>query len=308
MPAPLGYRSTALDALRGVSLSGKVAVVTGGNSGIGVETVRALAHAGADVTLCSRSAEAGQRVADQLQPGLKGKISVQKLDLADLSSIKAAADQLSASLPRLDLLILNAGVMACPQGRTKDGFEMQIGTNHFGHYYLTQLLLPKMKASGGPGRIVAVASTAHKMGKLSLEDLNWERRKYSAWGSYGQSKLANILFAKELARQLKEEGSPILAFSLHPGVIKTPLQRHMGWEAAIMNFIGGPFMKTTQQGAATSVFAATAAELEGQSGAYLADCKVATPSKAAQDGEAARALWVKTEELLGAALAKAGLA
>ncbi|PRW05915.1 retinol dehydrogenase 12-like [Chlorella sorokiniana] len=308
MSKPLGYRSTALDALRGADLSGKVAVVTGGNSGIGVETVRALAHAGADVTLCSRSAEAGQRVADELQPGAKGKISVQQLDLADLTSIKAAGEALAASLPRLDLLILNAGVMACPEGRTKDGFEMQIGTNHFGHFYLTQLLLPKMKASGGPGRIVAVSSTAHTMGKLDVEDLNWERRKYSAWGSYGQSKLANILFVKELAHRLGLEGSPLAAFALHPGVIKTPLQRHMGWEAAIMNFLGGPFMKSTQQGAATSVYAATAAELDGQSGAYLADCKVASPSKAAQDGQTARALWDKTEQLLGAALAKAGLA
>ncbi|KAL4425998.1 hypothetical protein ABPG75_010014 [Micractinium tetrahymenae] len=306
-PTKLGYRTTAIQALRGVDLTGKQAVVTGGNSGIGVETVRALAHAGADVVLCSRSLEGGQKVAEQLQPGVKGKIAVKRLDLADLSSVKALADDLTASLARLDILILNAGVMACPKMQTKNGFEMQIGTNHFGHFYLTKLLLPKMESQNSPARVVAVSSTAHSMGKLDLDDLNFERRKYSAWGSYGQSKLANVLFASELARRLREQGSAVTAFSLHPGVIKTNLQRHMGFSALVLNVLGGPFMKSMAQGAATSVFAATAPELEGKGGAYLADCQVATPSKAGQDGALAASLWEKSEELLAAALAKAGI-
>ncbi|KAL4425139.1 hypothetical protein ABPG77_008244 [Micractinium sp. CCAP 211/92] len=304
----LGYRTTAIEALGGADLTGKQAVVTGGNSGIGVETVRALAHAGADVVLCSRSLEAGQKVAEQLQPSVKGKIVAKQLDLADLRSVKALADDLTASLARLDLLILNAGVMACPKMQTKDGFEMQIGTNHFGHFYLTKLLLPKMKSQNCPARVVAVSSTAHTMGRMDLEDLNFERRKYSAWGSYGQSKLANVLFASELARRLRDEGSAVTAFSLHPGVIKTNLSRHMGFSAAVLNVLGAPFMKTVEQGAATSVFAATAPELEGKGGAYLADCQVATPNKAGQDASLAAAFWDKSEELLAAALAKAGIA
>lgn len=304
----LGYRTTALEAVQGTDLTGQVAVVTGGNSGIGVETVRALAHAGADVVLCSRSVQAGQAVAEQLQPGVKGKISVRQLDLADLASVKKLGAELDADLARVDLLILNAGVMACPKLATKDGFEMQIGTNHFGHFYLTKLLLPKMKAQGTPARVVAVASTAHKFGSINLDDLNYEKRKYSSWGSYGQAKLANILFAAELARQLAAEGSHVKAYSLHPGVIKTNLGRHMGFTGGLLNFFVGPFGKTIPQGAATSVYAATAAELDTHSGAYLADCQLAVASKAGQDGEMGKKLWAKTEELLGAALAKAGLA
>lgn len=306
--AKLGARTTAIEALRGVDLTGKQAVVTGGNSGIGVETVRALAHAGADVVLCSRSLQAGQKVAEELQPAVKGRVVAKQLDLADLRSVKALADDLAASLARLDLLVLNAGVMACPKMHTKDGFEMQIGTNHFGHFYLTKLLLPKMKSSGSSSRIVAVSSMAHKMGRLDLQDLGFETRKYSSWGSYGQSKLANVLFASELARRLQEEGSSVTAFSLHPGVIKTNLQRHMGFSALVFNVLGAPFMKSVAQGAATSVFAATAPELEGKGGAYLADCQVSTPSKAGQDAALAAAFWSKSEELLAAALAKAGIA
>ncbi|PSC68474.1 WW domain-containing oxidoreductase [Micractinium conductrix] len=309
MAKPLGHRSTALEALQGADLTGKLAVVTGGNSGIGVETVKALAHAGADVMLCSRSVEAGDRVAAELQAGgVKGKIRVKQLDLADLASVKAMGAELAASLPRLDLLILNAGVMACPKGTTKQGFETQIGTNHFGHFYLTQLLLPKMKAQGAPARVVVVSSSAHTMVKgIPLDDINFEHRKYGAWSSYGQSKLANVLFAKELARRLGEEGSPVKAFCLHPGVIKTNLQRHMGFSAFLLNTFAGPFMKTVPQGAATSVYSATAPELEQRSGAYLADCKVAAASKAGQDAELAKAFWTKSEEMLAAALAQAGL-
>ncbi|PSC71857.1 short-chain dehydrogenase TIC chloroplastic-like [Micractinium conductrix] len=282
-PAKLGYRTTALEALRGADLRGKVAVVTGehrkrpwrvagrgaatgGNSGIGLETCRALAHAGADVILCSRSVEAGERAAAELQGLEQGKLTVKQLDLSDL-----------------------------------------MGTNHFGHFYLTQLLLPKMNVQGTPGRIIAVASIAHAMVKgLPLEDLNCQTRTYYPWLSYAHSKLANVLFVTELARQLEKEGSAVKAFSVHPGVINTNLHRHK----RVSSFCGmlfGPLMKTVPQGAATTIYAATAPELEQDSGAYLALCKVGRASKAGRDSELAKAFWRKSEELLEAALARAGL-
>jgi len=295
----LGYRTSAIEALQSASLDGKRAIVTGANSGIGVETVRALAHAGADVILCSRSVEAGEKVAEELRAsGVKGKITVKPLDLSDFASIKAFADDCNKELPRLDLLILNAGVMACPLSRTKQGFEQQIGVNHIGHFYLTQQLLPKVKSSGtadSPARVVAVSSSAHQFGKIGLEDLNYEKRRYSSWGSYGQAKLANLLFAKELAKRMEAEGAPVLAYSLHPGVISTNLQRHMGFGGMVLRLFN-PLMKTVSQGASTSVYAATAAGVP--SGSFLADCSVAKPSKAGQDAAMATALWEKTEELV----------
>jgi NAD(P)-dependent dehydrogenase (short-subunit alcohol dehydrogenase family) len=302
----MGYRTTAEQALQGTDLTGKVAVVTGGNSGIGTETVRALALAGADVVLCSRSPELGEAAAAKIRAtGVKGKVSVKPLDLADLASVRKFAADVSAELPRLDLLILNAGVMACPLSRTKQGFEMQIGTNHVGHYALTDKLLPKLRASGtkaSPARIVAVASTAHAMGAIDLEDLSYEHgRKYAAWSAYGQSKLANILFAKQLAVRLEAEGAPVTAVSLHPGVISTGLSRHMGWLETPFKVLGGLFMKSIPQGAATTIVAATAPDLPP--GAYLADCKVAKPTKAGEDMKMAAALWDKTEALIKAAAA-----
>jgi len=234
---------------------------------------------------------------------LQGKVYVKSLDLSDFSSIKSFSTASVKDLSRLDLLILNAGVMACPLMRTKQGFEQQIGVNHIGHFYLTQLLLPKLKATGtaeAPARVIAVSSSAHKMGSIHLEDLNYENRRYSAWGSYGQSKLANILFAKELNKKMVAEGSPVTAVSLHPGVIATNLQRHMGFSGYILGLFR-PFMKSPSQGASTSVFAATAQGIPG--GAFLQDCQVATPTKAAQDETMATELWKKTEELIRKAAA-----
>jgi len=300
MGGKLGSSTTALEALRGADLTGKYAVVTGGNSGIGIETVRALASAGAAVTLCARDVVSGERVAADLRAtGIPGAISVQPLDLADLASVKAAAAALG-ELPRIDLLILNACVMASPLMRTKQGFEMQIGTNHVGHFALTTALLEKIKGQGAPARIVAVSSTAHKMGGFDLTDLNWTRRGYSSWGAYGASKLANILFVKGLAARLA--GSQVSAYSLHPGVISTNLQRHMsGCLRSTFNGLFGVFMKSVPQGAATSVWAAVAPELEGASGAYLSDCAVAKPIAKAEDAKAAEGLWAATEAMIAAA-------
>lgn len=306
MAAPkLGYRTTAEEALRGADLRGKRAIVTGGNSGLGAETVRVLAGAGADVVLCSRSVQAGQVVADAIAAaGAPGKVTVAELDLASLPSVGRFAASAAATALPLHLLVLNAGVMAPPLGRTEQGFETQIGVNHIAHQYLTGLLLPGIKAQGEPARVICVSSVGHKMGTIVLDDLNYERRSYSRWPAYGQSKLANILFTKELARRLREEKSAVEAFVLHPGVIPTPLGRHMGWLGTMLNAVSSKFQKTVPQGAATTVWAATAPELAGRSGAYLADCQVAEPNRQAQDADMARALWDKTEELIAAATTK----
>ena len=317
-PAPpkeknFGYHPTALEAIDGVNLTGLTAVVTGGNSGIGVETVRALALAGAKVILCSRSIEAGQHIADDIinasttgtpltSPIKKENIIVRQLDLADLDSVKSLAETLNAELPTINLLILNAGVMACPKSHTKQGFEMQIGVNHIGHFYLTKLLLPKLIASGtpaSPSRVISVASLAHTFGAINLEDLHYEHRRYYAFPAYGQSKLANVLFASELGRRMEAEGHPVLAYSLHPGNIMTNLPRYMPlisvWKYLEPLFLK-IFMKTVAEGAATSVVAATAEGLPN--GCYLDDCKPKAPSKRAQDKDMAVKLWEKTEEFL----------
>ncbi|KAK9805639.1 hypothetical protein WJX72_009656 [[Myrmecia] bisecta] len=303
MDKPLGPKSTAEQALRGVDLTGKTAIVTGGNSGIGAETCRVLAGAGARVVMTSRSVESGNKVAEAIKDkGVKGDVIVKQLDLADLKSIDAFTKDFLANEARLDLLVLNAGVMACPKAYTKDGFEMQIGTNHFGHFALTQRLLPRMSSQGSPARIVSLSSLMHDKGTIALDDLHWKKRKYNQWASYAQSKLANVLFAKELASRLPE-GTQVTAFSVHPGIIATPLSRHMGVTGTIFRAIGGLFvkMKSVPQGAATTVYAATAPELLSQSGSYLADCAVKEPSKEGRDLDMASKLWEATEEQLKAA-------
>ena len=195
---------------------GGVAVVTGGNSGIGAESAKALLDAGCFVVLACRDEAAGERALSEMGAAA-GCARVQKLDLADLDSVSAACSEIAAKEGRVSLLLNNAGVMATPQEKTKQGFELQIGTNHLGHFALTRLLLPLIEDDG---RVVTVASTAHTMGSVDTGDLNFATgdRKYSPWGAYGQSKAANILFAKGLADQLKEAGSNVLSVSLHPGV------------------------------------------------------------------------------------------
>ncbi|KAI3428336.1 hypothetical protein D9Q98_006716 [Chlorella vulgaris] len=304
----MGYHTTATQVIQArPDLSGQVAVVTGGSSGIGVETVRALASAGIDCVLCCRNVEAGQRVAAELQPEAVGKVTVQCLDLCDLSSVRAAATQLAAQLPRLDMLVLNAGVMAPravdgkPQ-RTADGFELQFGTNHLSHFYLCKLLLPKMKASGSAGRVVVVSSSAYAFGRIDLEDPNYTSRTYRPWDGYNQSKLANRLFVHELARRLKEEGSAVKAFSVHPGIIKTSIGDHIGFRASCFYALAGPFLKSPSQGAATTVFGAVSKELDDKSGAHLQDCAVVRVAQRGRDDAVAAALWSKSEELVLAAM------
>jgi NAD(P)-dependent dehydrogenase (short-subunit alcohol dehydrogenase family) len=276
-------------------LSGRTAVVTGASSGLGTVTARELARAGARVVLAVRDTAKGERVAATID----GDREVRRLDLADLASVRAFADAWTGDL---DLLVNNAGIMAVPQGKTANGFESQIGTNHLGHFALTNLLLPHVT-----GRVVTVSSGAHRIGKMHLADLNWERRRYDRWRVYGQSKLANLLFTLELQRRLDEAGSAIRAVAAHPGYASTDLQSHSG--SAINGFvmaIGNRLLaQSAAMGALPTLYAATqdvpGGSFVGPDG--LAEQrghpKLVGRTKAAQDTETARGLWDLSEELTG---------
>jgi NAD(P)-dependent dehydrogenase (short-subunit alcohol dehydrogenase family) len=300
----LGSRTTAEQALRGASLAGKTAIVTGANSGIGVETARVLAKAGAKVIMAVRSIAPAEEIAFKIRQQTGATIEVKHLDLTDLASVRAFAKEFDESGQSLQLLINNAGVMATPLGVTKQHIELQVGTNHVGHFFLTNLLRPAL-ARGAPSRIVNLSSEAHKQGRGARlletieDDRTHSRRKYKPFQAYGDSKLANILFTRELAKVLPKG---VEAFALHPGVIPTPLSRSLGLGGVIFRVAGRPFMKSVAQGAATTIYAATAPELTGKSGAYLSDCHLATPSRDAQDDVTAKKLWDATEKLIASVL------
>ncbi|MBX7080185.1 MAG: SDR family NAD(P)-dependent oxidoreductase [Nannocystaceae bacterium] len=309
----LGRRSTAEDALAGASLRGRRILVTGANSGLGVETTRVLAQGGADVILACRDVRAGERVAQGLREGLRagaGRLELLALDLADLRSVAAAARTLRDDGRGLDVLINNAGVMATPRGSTAQGHELQLGTNHLGHFALTLALAPLLHARAG-ARVVTLSSSLHRQGRgermmaTLRDDPGYARRKYRPFAAYGDAKLANLLFARALARRWPD----VASFAVHPGVIPTPLSRSMGTGGVLFRLVGRPFMKSVAQGAATTVFAATHPALAGHSGAYLADCGLDTPSAQAQDDALAQALWQASEDAIAAAdvaLAQAG--
>ncbi|MHA6668475.1 oxidoreductase [Homoserinimonas sp. A447] len=277
-------------------LTGKTVVVTGANSGIGLEAARGFAAHGAHVVLAVRDAHRGRTAA----AGIDGSTEVRTLDLSDLASVQQLAADWRGGI---HVLINNAGVMIPPLGRTADGFELQFGINHLGHFALTNLLLPFIS-----GRIVTVASGAHRSGTIDFDDLNWESRKYgNGSGGYAQSKLANLLFTLELQRRLKESGSAVLAMAAHPGMAATNLGSHSG--SAIMTFLAEAivpfFAQNATAGAAPTLFAATA-DIPG--GSYAGPRKrrelVGSPilvgrSNAASDVAAARRLWIASEELTG---------
>ena len=277
------------------SQDGRTAIVTGANSGIGLAAARELARVGARVVLAVRDAEKGERAAASLD----GTVEVRQLDLADLASVRKFASETGGDV---DLLINNAGVMAIPESRTADGFEMQIGTNHLGHFALTNLLLSQIR-----GRVVTVSSTAHGMGKIDLDDLNWEKRGYERWRAYGQSKLANLLFTLELQRLLAEADSPVLAVAAHPGYAATNLQSHTGSRIqGILMAIGNKVIaQSDEQGAWPTLYAATedvpGAAYVGPGGFREArgNPKVVGRSSAASDQQVARRLWDLSEELTG---------
>lgn len=272
-----GAASTTADVLVGIDLTGKNAVVTGGGSGLGVETVRALRAAGAHVVVPARdTARAGKALA-----GIDG-VELAELDLADPASIEAFAQRFLAAGRPLHLLVNSAGIMAAPLSRDARGYESHFATNHLGHHQLTLRLWPALAAAGG-ARVVAVSSWGHRRSGIVWDDLDFEHRDYDPLDAYGQSKTANVLFAVEADRRGREHG--IRAFALHPGSIITPLARHS--DAAdlramgVLDERGEPVidparnMKTPAQGAATSVWAATSPQLDGLGGLYLENCDVA---------------------------------
>ncbi|MER8155631.1 SDR family NAD(P)-dependent oxidoreductase [Streptomyces sp. NPDC094472] len=302
-----GARSTADDVLAGIDLTGRLALVTGGYSGIGVETTRALTKAGARVVVPARRVGAAQE-------GLAGidGVEVAELDLGDLDSVRAFAERFLASGRTLDIVIDSAGIMACPETRVGPGWEAQFATNHLGHFALVNRLWPAIEPGGA--RVVSVSSTGHHASPIRWDDVHW-RHGYDKWEAYGQAKTANVLFAVQLDRLGRERG--VRAFSLHPGGILTPLQRHLpkqemverGWIDEDGNLLHPEAFKTPQQGAATQVWAATSPRLNGMGGVYLDDCDIAEPAPAdgsrvgvkewATDPEQAARLWALSAELTG---------
>ncbi|MEU5695697.1 oxidoreductase [Actinosynnema sp. NPDC020468] len=290
--------------------SGRTALVTGANSGLGLRTARVLAGRGALVLMGCRSPERGRdAVRDVLASG--GRAELVALDLADLSSVRAAAEAVRERTgDAVDLLINNAGVMAVPPGLTADGFERQFGTNHLGHAALTWLLMPALR--GRPGaRVVTVSSLAHRSGALDLADPNSTTRPYSSWGAYGQSKLANLLFARELDRRLRAAGADVTSVAAHPGLTNTELSANMA-RAHRSRFLDvgskvvGLISQSVERGTLPQLYAATAAEV--RPGAYYGPDGFrevrggpapASSSKASRDESAARALWDLTAELTG---------
>jgi len=279
-------------------LKGKTVVITGGNTGIGKETAVDLARRGARVIVGCRNMEKGKAALKEIQERSESKdVFLLQIDLASLDSVRKFADNILNSEPRLDILINNAGVMACDYQKTEDGFEMQFGTNHLGHFLLTMLLLDLIKKSE-PSRIINVSSSAHAMGsgKINFDDIHWEKN-YSSWAAYFNSKLANVLFTRELSKRL--EGSHVTANSLHPGAVSTDLQRHSFLSSTLVSPIRWYLFKDAEQGAQTTIYCAVAEEMEGVSGKYLADCAIKEPCKGAQDDDAAKKLWDLSVKLVG---------
>jgi NAD(P)-dependent dehydrogenase (short-subunit alcohol dehydrogenase family) len=305
--------ATALDMVEGIDLAGRNAIVTGGASGIGIETVRALARAGANVTIAARNETSAEAIAGEINAELGAeRVAWDRLELGDLASVRDFAARWGDR--PLSILINNAGVMACPLGRTKDGFETQFGTNHLGHFLLSTLLVPALR-KGAPSRLVSLSSAGHMSSPIDFDDPNYLVRDYHPFKAYGQAKTANALFAVEFDRRYRDEG--IRAFSVMPGVINTNLNRHM--TAELREELGiqpgsktglEAMYKSPAQGASTSVWAAASPDLEGHGGLYLENNAEAVPwdkslprgvgvMPHALDPDAARRLWDLSEDLTG---------
>lgn len=302
-------------------LSGRCIIVTGANSGIGLITARQLAKQGASVVMaCRRVSEGETCAADIRKKYPSAKIEVRELDLGDLSSVRKFAKEFLVDHDTIHALLNNAGVMACPQGKTVDGFETQIGINHLGHFLLTELLLDAIK-KGAPSRIVNVSSCFHdeamgKEGKMDFDDLFFEKRKYDKWESYAQSKLANVLYAKGLAKRL--EGTGVTAVSLHPGWVRTNLMRHT-MSTSVQNFFLRPFLVAAGmiepwEGAQTSLYSLLSPDVVNHSGEYYSQVGIyrdkscapggwplRSPNPHAHDDEAVEKLYEKSADLVGLA-------
>ena len=317
MAGPFGATSTTDEVLDGVDLAGKRILVTGVSAGLGVETARTLAAHGAQVVGAARDLDKAQRATEQVRAEAAngGGLELIELDLASLASVRACADALVAVGRPFDLVIANAGVMACPKGTTADGFETQFGVNHLGHFVLVNRIAPLL----GPGsRLVNLSSAGHRYSDVDLEDPNFERTPYAEFVAYGRSKTANILFAVEFDRRHRDRG--VRATAVHPGGIQTELGRHMTPEITqqlvqsinTANAAAGlPAFtwKTVPQGAATSVWAGVVAEADAVGGRYCEDCHVSEivndqglrsgAQGYALDADNAKALWAKSEEMVG---------
>jgi NAD(P)-dependent dehydrogenase (short-subunit alcohol dehydrogenase family) len=306
LTTPYGFHTTADEVIQGVDLTGKRAIVTGGASGIGAETAKVLAGAGAEVTLAVRNVEAGRRAADDIakdQPG--ARVAVGQLDLVDRASVAAFVDSWSGPL---HVLVNNAGIMALPElHRSAEGWELQFATNYLGHFNLT-LGLHDALASAGGARIVSLSSNAHRTSPIVFDDIQFERRPYEAWSAYGQSKTGNVLLAVEAGRRWADDGITVNA--VMPGGIRTNLQRHQMENIApeIQEIFDNYRWKTLQEGAATSILAAASPLLDGITGRYFEDCNEAeiTTDPDAENGvrphaldpdDAAR-LWAVATDLL----------
>lgn len=316
--SPFGARTTALQVVSGISLTGRTVIVTGGAAGLGLETSRALASTGADLTLAVRNLEQGQSAAQQIRATYPhAKVEVSLLDLDDLGSVRHFAAAWLASDRALDILINNAAIMACPLTRTAQGWEAQFAINHLGHFALTTALLPALQRAGhnhGDARVVCLSSSGHKIAGVNFDDIHFERRDYNKWKAYGQAKSANALFA--LGLHGRHGGEGITANAVHPGGIMTGLQkflpieemRALGWLKADDTPLD--LFKTPAQGAATSVWAATAPALKGRGGLYLEDCQQGLPAEPSNrvsgycahiaDPAAAERLWVVSQAMLAA--------
>jgi len=317
MAGTFGATSTTDDVLKGVNLRGKRVLVTGVSAGLGVETARSLAAHGAEVVGAARDLSKAKAATEQVRAEAAngGGLELVELDLASLASVRACADALVGAGKPFDLVIANAGVMACPKGLTKDGFETQFGTNHLGHFVLVNRIASLMK----PGsRLVNLASSGHRFSDVNLDDPNFERTPYTEFGAYGRSKTANILFAVEFDRRHK--GNGVRATAVHPGGIHTELGRHLSPQAiqqlldtinAASAAAGQPAFrwKTIPQGAATSVWAGAVASADEVGGLYCEDCHVAELVESSElrggvrsyalDPANALALWAKSEEMVG---------
>ncbi|MCW2945656.1 MAG: family NAD(P)-dependent oxidoreductase [Actinoallomurus sp.] len=303
---PFTAESTAAEVVDGIDLAGRRVIVTGGASGLGIETARALAGAGAEVTLAVRNLQAGERTAEDIIATTGNKqVLVAPLDLADQASV---ASFVAAWDGPLHILVNNAGVMASPEMRTPEGWELQFATNHFGHFALATGLHRALAAAGG-ARVVSVSSSAHQRSPVVFDDIHFRERAYEPWAAYGQAKTANVLFAVEATKRWAGDGITVNA--LHPGGIRTNLQRYVSDEdldrMRAQAGGGGPAWKTPEQGAATSVLVATAPLLEGVGGRYFEDCNEAEAHQPgtrrgvaayALDPEAATRLWQVSVETL----------
>ncbi|MGW8948666.1 SDR family NAD(P)-dependent oxidoreductase [Streptomyces sp. NPDC055709] len=304
-----GAQSTTRDVLRGIDLTGRLAVVTGGYSGLGLETTRALAGAGARVVVPARR----RAVAEEAVAGIEGDVEVDELDLSDLESVRGFAGRFLASGRGIDMMVNNAGVMASPERRVGPGWEAQFATNHLGHYTLVNRLWPAIEEGGA--RVVSLSSRGHQLSGIRWDDVHFARG-YDKWQAYGQAKTANVLFAVRLDALGRDAG--VRAFAVHPGQILTELARHLsteemlgrGWIDEQSRPVGSGF-KTPEQGAATQVWAATSPQLAGFGGVYCEDCDIAEPLTDAADeltsgvrgyatdpGQAER-LWELSAELTG---------